>query len=98
VKTAWHGPPDMSPVGHAANAHLDLAISNFGIQEMSFLSQATQDVFPGAPTYRNGYMFVNEAPGFGVDLDEKLAARFPVAKGSGNWPPIRRSDGSAVRP
>jgi mannonate dehydratase len=98
VKTAWHGPPDVSPVGHAANAHLDLAISNFGIQEMSFFNQATQDVFPGSPTYKNGYMFVNEAPGFGVDLDERLAAKFPVAEGPGNWLPLRRSDGSAVRP
>jgi len=33
VRTAWHGPGDVSPVGHAANAHLDLAVHNFGIQE-----------------------------------------------------------------
>ncbi|MFZ5831169.1 MAG: enolase C-terminal domain-like protein [Planctomycetota bacterium] len=98
VKTAWHGPPDTSPVGHAANAHLDLAISNFGIQEMSHLDQATRDIFPGAPTFENGYMFVNEAPGLGVDIDEKVAARFPIAEAADNWLPIRRSDGSAVRP
>jgi len=34
VRTAFHGPGDVSPVGHAANMHLDLAISNFGIQEL----------------------------------------------------------------
>ena len=33
VRSAWHGPGDVSPVGHVANAHLDLAIPNFGIQE-----------------------------------------------------------------
>ena len=33
VRTAWHGPGDVSPVGHAANLHLDLASTNFGIQE-----------------------------------------------------------------
>jgi mannonate dehydratase len=98
VKSAWHGPPDVSPVGHAANAHLDLAISNFGIQEMSFLNQATRDVFPGSPTFKNGYMFVNEAPGFGVEIDETLAAKFPIFESAGNWLPIRRTDGSAVRP
>ena len=32
VRTAWHGPGDTSPVGHAANAHIDLAVWNFGIQ------------------------------------------------------------------
>ncbi len=98
VKTAWHGPPDVSPVGHAANAHLDLAISNFGIQEMTSLNETTQDVFPGSPTFKNGYMFVNEAPGFGVDINEELAAKFPIPDGAGNWMPIRRSDGSNVRP
>ena len=29
VRTAWHGPGDVSPVGHAANVHLDLACPNF---------------------------------------------------------------------
>ena len=31
VRTAWHGPSDTSPVGHAANLHLDLWHPNFGI-------------------------------------------------------------------
>ena len=29
VRTAWHGPGDVSPVGHAANVHLDLATPQF---------------------------------------------------------------------
>ncbi len=33
VRTAWHGPSDTSPVGHAVNLHLDLWAPNFGIQE-----------------------------------------------------------------
>jgi len=59
-------PGDVSPVGHAANAHLDLAISNFGIQEAVNFSQELQEIFPGCPRIENGYMYVNEAPGFGV--------------------------------
>ncbi|UCF16260.1 MAG: bifunctional D-altronate/D-mannonate dehydratase, partial [Phycisphaerales bacterium] len=98
VRTAWHGPSDVSPVGHAANAHLDLAISNFGIQESVSFSQNTQEVFSGCPTVKNGYMHVNEAPGFGVDIDEKLAAKFPLPEHPGYWSPVRRSDGTAVRP
>ena len=35
VKTAWHGPGDMSPLAHAANIHIDLAAQNFGVQEWS---------------------------------------------------------------
>jgi mannonate dehydratase len=98
VRTAWHGPGDVSPVGHAANAHLDLAAHNFGIQESTRFNQATQDVFPGTPTIKNGYLYVNEAPGLGVDLNEDLAKKFPLPENPGYWLPVRRSDGTAVRP
>jgi len=94
VRTAWHGPADVSPVGHAANAHLDLAIHNFGIQEAVQFNQATQDVFPGMPTIKAGYMRVNEAPGWGVDLDENLAKKFPLPDSPGYWLPTRRKDGT----
>lgn len=47
VRTAWHGPGDVSPVGHAANVHLDLAISNFGVQEARAFTQVEKDMFPG---------------------------------------------------
>ena len=98
VRSAWHGPGDVSPVGHAANAHLDLAIWNFGIQESVHFSEKTQEVFPGCPTVKDGYMYVNEAPGFGVDIDETLAAKFELPDHPGYWNPVRRSDGTAVRP
>jgi len=35
VKTAWHGPGDVSPIGHMANVTLDVVSYNFGIQEYS---------------------------------------------------------------
>lgn len=98
VRSAWHGPGDVSPVGHAANAHLDYAIHNFGIQEAVNFSDATLEVFPGAPYVENGYMHVNEAPGWGVDVNEALAAKYPLPENPGFWRPIRRSDGTAVRP
>jgi mannonate dehydratase len=98
VRTAWHGPGDVSPVGHAANAHLDLAVHNFGIQEAVKFNDAMCEVFPGAPTMKNGYMYVNEAPGFGVDIDEKAAAKYPLPEHPGYWNPVRKSDGTPVRP
>ena len=80
VRTAWHGPGDVSPVGHAANVHLDLAMPNFGIQEAREFTQAEQDVFPGCPTLKDGYYWANDKPGLGIDLDEKLAAKFPITR------------------
>lgn len=96
VKTAWHGPGDVSPVGHAANAHIDLAVWNFGIQESHFWNEKAQAVFPGCQTYKNGYMYINEAPGLGVDINEKEAAKYPIGTKS-NWT-LRKGDGTIIRP
>jgi mannonate dehydratase len=98
VRSAWHGPADVSPVGHAANAHLDLAISNFGIQEAVQFNQAAQDVFPGCPTVQEGCIRVQEKPGWGVDINEELAREFPLPEQPGYWLPVRRRDGTAVKP
>ncbi|MBN1419325.1 MAG: starvation-sensing protein RspA [Planctomycetes bacterium] len=98
VRTAWHGPHDVSPVGHAANAHLDLAISNFGIQEAVEFDAATREVFPGTPEIEGGFLRVNDAPGLGVDIDEEAAKKHPLPERPGNWMPVRRPDGSAVTP
>ncbi|MFC1693406.1 enolase C-terminal domain-like protein [Candidatus Latescibacterota bacterium] len=98
VRTAWHGPADNSPVGHAAHAHLDLAIRNFGIQERVIFRQEALDVFPGTPTIKNGYMYVNEAPGLGIDINEKLAAKFPLAEDHFSWyKRMRYNDGTIRR-
>lgn len=96
VKTAWHGPGDVSPVGHAANAHIDLAVWNFGIQESVKFSEKMQEVFTGCPTMKNGYMSVNEVPGLGVDINEKEAAKYPIGTKS-NWQ-VRKEDGTLIRP
>ena len=53
VRTAWHGPGDVSPVGHAANLHLDLSSPNFGIQEVVRFGRHAE-VFPGTPEIRDG--------------------------------------------
>jgi mannonate dehydratase len=99
IKTAWHGPPDVSPVGHAANAHLDLATWNFGIQEWTGISDQLREVFPGSPTVENGFIHVGEAPGLGVEINEAAAAKLPGNEpGQGIWRPVRRGDGTAVRP
>ncbi len=101
VRTAWHGPGDVSPVGHACNVHLDLATPNFGIQEGREFTQAEQDVFPGCPELKNGYFHATDKPGFGIDLDEKLAAKFPIQDDPPfdlRWGNVRRKDGTVVKP
>jgi mannonate dehydratase len=101
VRTAWHGPGDTSPVGHAAHVHLDLATWNFGIQEYPGFSDATREVFPGAPEVRDGMMWCNERPGLGIDLDETLAAKYPIRDDPPfdlQWGRLRGRDGTIIRP
>lgn len=101
VRTAWHGPGDTSPVGHAANVHLDLVCSNFGIQEARDFSQAERDVFPGCPELRDGFYWANDRPGLGIDLDEELAAKFPIKDDPPfdmQWGNLRRLDGASTKP
>jgi mannonate dehydratase len=100
VRTAWHGPGDTSPVGHAANLQLDLSSHNFGIQEATLFGERTKEVFPGCPEIRDGSMWSNEKPGLGIDVDEALAAKYPFPEHpiNGAWPEIRRRDGTVQKP
>lgn len=98
VRTAWHGPGDVSPVGHAANLHLDLVCHNFGIQEFSGFNDALREVFPGCPEVRNGYLYANDRPGFGIDIDETLAARYPCEPAVIQWTQARLPDGTLYPP
>ncbi len=98
VRTAWHGPGDVSPVGHAANLHLDLSCPNFGVQEWSGFPDPLPELFPGCPEVRNGYMYPNDEPGLGIDINEALAAKYPCPPGPPTWTLTRTPDGTAVRP
>jgi len=98
IRTAWHGPGDTSPVGHAANLHLDLWAPNFGIQEWCRFNDLVYDIFPGLPEVRNGYMYPNDRPGLGIDIDEDLAAKYPCKDEIIRWTQTRAPDGSPMRP
>jgi mannonate dehydratase len=111
VRTAWHGPGDMSPLAHAANIHIDLAARNFGVQEWSgteppnFVIQelkgpraALLDVFPGLPEFHNGYVYANDLPGLGVDIDEAEARKYPCENSIATWTQTRLMDGSLQLP
>jgi mannonate dehydratase len=98
IRTAWHGPGDVSPVGHAANLHLDLWAPNFGIQEWCRFGDLVYEIFPGTPRVRNGYLYPNDMPGLGIDVDEELAAEYPCTDTVERWTQARLPDGSPARP
>ena len=99
VRTAWHGPNDLSPVGMTAQMHLDLSSPNFGIQEFAGFNEAEEEVFPGCPQIRNGYAYLNDKPGIGVDFDEEKAKKYPAVDTMDfSWLYSRIEDGTAVSP
>jgi mannonate dehydratase len=105
VKTAWHGPGDVSPIGHAANIALDLTSYNFGIQEYSAFSDRLKEIFVGCPEMKNGYLYANEKPGWGIEVNEELAKKFPYGQNerdersryNGGWGEVRRRDGTIIK-
>lgn len=111
VRTAWHGPGDMSPLAHAANIHIDMAARNFGVQEWSgieppnFVIQELShkkgtllEVFDGLPEFKNGYVYPNNRPGLGIIFNEKEAAKYPCNDDVTTWTQTRAQDGSLVLP
>jgi mannonate dehydratase len=97
VRTSWHGPGFVSPVGVAMNMHLDFPFYNFGIHEEHKFSEQVLEVFPGTPEIEDGMMHSNDRPGFGIDIDEKAAAKYPYTtpgfnRGARLW------DGTPMRP
>lgn len=98
VRTAWHGPSDTSPVGHAANLQLDLWHPNFGVQEWYRPSALDYEIFPGLPRVEEGYLYASDKPGLGIDIDEELAAKYPPADIVEDWTQTRLPDGSPARP
>lgn len=106
VRSAFHGPGDVSWFGHAANIHLDLTIPNFGIQEFTpwMHSAPLREIFPVVPELKDGCLWATDLPGWGVTMDEKAAAKYALEQSwedgntNGAWPDIRRWDGNVVKP
>jgi mannonate dehydratase len=92
VKSGCHGATDLSPVCLGASLHLGFAIPNFGVQEYMRHTRETDEVFPHSYKFSYGYLHPGNTPGHGVDIDEKLAAKYPYSRA---YLPVNRlEDGS----
>ena len=100
VKTAFQEGGENDPVNQMASYHIDLSSSAFGIQEENHFPQVVHDLFPGIGEIRKGYLYGSGKPGLGLDLDEGIAAKYPLGeiKGGGAYPTDRMVDGTVVKP
>ena len=77
IKSAIHGPTDISPIGMAAALHIDTAHHAFGIQEHMQHSDRVFDVFDVGYEFAGGSFTLQDRPGLGVEFDEESAKRYP---------------------
>ncbi len=77
VRTAPHGAPDLSPICHAAHAHLNIWANNFGIQEfIGFGSEKLNEIFKHPLSIRDGHIYLEDKPGLGVEFNEMAAKKY----------------------
>lgn len=70
---------------------------------MDLCERPLREVFDGYPEVRDGYVSANEKPGWGVEINEKAAAKYPFGSETGErnrlnggWGVVRRADGSVI--
>lgn len=100
VKTAFQEGGDNDPVNQLAAYHVDISSPAFGIQEENHFPDSVREMMPGMGEIRKGYLYGSDKPGLGIDIDEKLAARYPlqpITDGS-PYPLDRTLDGALVKP
>ncbi len=100
VRTAWQEGGDNDPINFAAACHVDLSSSAFGVQEDNRWPDLVHEMLPGTPKIPDGFAYVNEAPGLGIDINEEMARKYPMEPPSGREDgfTVRAIDGSLVRP
>lgn len=90
IRMAPHGAPDISPIGHAANAHLNYWAPNFGVQEfIGFGPEKLNRVFNHPLSFKKGYIHLEDKPGLGVDYNEQEALTYQYKR---SYLPVTRLD------
>jgi galactonate dehydratase len=91
IKLAVHNP--LGPVSSAACLQLNMATSNFGVQEQPRKPGETlPDVVPVQPTWEDGYLIPTGLPGLGIEFDREAAKKRPFQQAE--LPTLQRLDGS----
>ena len=87
LEMAPHGLP--SPIGMMAAFHVDMATSNFYVQESGLYGNVGPHLKADAE-YKDGFVTISDTPGLGVTLDESQCPTFSTYE----HPHWRREDGT----
>jgi mannonate dehydratase len=100
-KTAWQEGGENDPINQIAAYHVDISSTAFGIQEENHFPAVTHEMMPGTGQIRKGYLYGSDLPGLGIDINEEMAAKYPVGgvgRNGGAYGTDRTIDGTVVKP
>lgn len=100
VKTAFQEGGENDPVNLMAAYHVDISSTAFGIQEENHFPPSVHEMLPGTPEIRKGYLYGSGRPGLGIDINEEMAAKYPITepRNGGAYGTERAIDGTIVIP
>jgi L-alanine-DL-glutamate epimerase-like enolase superfamily enzyme len=95
--------PGLYGIGSANDSyqhHVDISSSAFGIQEENHFPAQVHEMLPGTAEIRKGYMYGSGRPGLGIDINEEMAAKYPIAeaRNGGAYGTGRALDGAVTAP
>jgi len=56
-----------------------------------------QEVFEGCAEIRGGFAWANDKPGWGIEVNEKAAKKYPTDSSQPGWLLARLPDGTSVK-
>ena len=93
IKLATHNP--WGPVSGAACLQLNLACSNFGVQEQPRKPGTdVPSVIPVQPDWEDGHLLPPDRPGLGIEFDREAAKAHRSEQQGSDRPQLQRLDGS----
>ena len=100
VKTAFQEGGENDPVNQLAAYHVDISSSAFGIQEENHFPPLVHEMLPGTAEIRKGFMYGSNRPGLGIDINEEMAATYPIteSRNGGAYGTDRTIEGTVVTP
>lgn len=69
-----------------------------GIQEWAGINEILHEIFPGSPELKNGYVYIGDRPGLGIEFDETAVEKYPCNDNVTVWTQTRLPDGTIHRP
>jgi mannonate dehydratase len=100
VRTAFQQGGEPDPLHQMASYHVEITSPAFGVHEQCRFPPLIHEMMPGTAEIRGGYLYGNGTPGLGVDLNEAIAAKYPLKPYPYplDWMTPRMIDGTLVKP